>query len=1005
MTEKAEHPYITLISWGEDREILADTFTKLGFREPGKAATLWEKMFPGTAAYPGWKRHIKSLCKELAACPDPDMALLNLSRLIENFSSSSHFFSSPFLEAPVCQMITTIFSCSFYLSDILINNPEYLSWLIEEQTLTSTKSFSVYRKELEDKVGLFGDCRRALNSIKRYKRQQTLRIGARDLMGLADVEDVTAEISFLADAIIETISSIAFLQEAEKLGLNIRSWEKESSAPYHNFAVISLGKLGGSELNYSSDIDLMFVSNPEAEKEEATFYTGLARRITNYLSNTTEEGKLYRVDLRLRPDGESGPLVVTTLGHLDYMNRRGRPWERQALLKVRATAGNRVTGKIFEDNCEKIAFSEIVGLDPLQEMLTMRRQSVARLSPGEQRGNIKLMSGGIRDIEFIVQAYQLTHGLKHPELRSRNTLESLARLYHFKLLSERVYSKLSHNYRLFRTIEHRLQLFSDTLAHTLPSGRDELRTLGARVARSAVRGVDQDNFQSALSAALQSTKKLFSSSIKERDPGEVPVILYLPPGEKSVEKLLRKFNISGGDRVHRFLHSLVYGDFPKLEPPDTLRAAVNSLPVILHSTANTPDPALTIKNLVNIIKSTGAVRSTLELIAAEDDFLRLLLHISAYSTNFSDILSSHPEFLDPLLEGIKPLEPEISGGTMTMRLSSLSQWYRESLLHIFCQVPFYRNGPDSLGPALANITEETVKRIFLLSGCHRGNIALFALGSLGRKDFGFGSDLDLVAVTAGSDDDAAATRQLRDFIDYSQKVGIGHVDMRLRGEGKGSPLVRSVDYYKNYFESRAGLWELLTFTNCRFICGHKATRDRFAKVVAGRLNMESADNLSSAAAKGRKKMEPGNDFSAALAEEREKLESLSESKYNIKHACGGGYDIDFIMSAAELISPALRPPGNSREEIDRILVDQGLLSQKQLDTLIRATRLFHLIKNSFALHGLKYPPLPEREEYAEEYMSRFLSEIQGKDISFFQLISETKTAVRDVFSAFLGQLE
>ncbi len=987
MTDKIEYLVPLLIRRGEYRQEIAGVLEKLGFNDPEKAAGLWDRLFPGGGIYPGWEKRIYTLCRELSGCPDPDMALLNLSHLVENFSSASHFFSSPFLETPVCRLLVTILSCSYYLSGILAGNPEYLSWLMEEETLASPKSFSTYRRELEEKTALFTDPHRALNSIKRYRRREILRIGVRDLMGIAGVEDITAGISFLADAVIHTVSGMAFTDEAGERGLDISSWQRQSFSPFHNFAVIAMGKLGGFELNYSSDIDLMYLSEPEGEREESIFYTGLARRITNYLSNPTEEGKLYRVDLRLRPDGESGPLVVSTGAHLDYMNLRGRPWELQALLKARAVTGNLPAGESFLKNSEKLVFSRVSGFDPLEEILTMRRRSVARLPPRESAGNIKLMWGGIRDIEFMVQAYQLTQGRKNPGIRSRNTLESLARLHHYGMLSDRAYHKLIRNYRLFRTIEHRLQLFRDTHTHTLPPSREELRRLGDRVSRSALDEVDRDNFQSLLSTAIQSTQKMFNSSIQERDPGEVPLILYLPPGEKSVEKLLKRFNISEGDQIHRFLHSLVYGDFPQLEPPETLKAAERTLPLIMESIAGKPDPSLSLKNLVKIIKSTRAVRSTLELVASQEDLLRLLLHLSAHSTLFSDTLASHPEFLDPLLEGIPPGEPDLSSGTMDMRLSALSLWYRESLLHIFCQIPFYRHSPDSLSPALTGITGKVIEKLFRLSGCDEEGIALFALGSLGRGNFGFSSDLDLVAAIRGSHRDGRAIRKLQTLIEYAGKAGTGPMDMRLRGEGEGSPLVYNVEYYREYFSRRAGLWELLTFTNCRFICGDEETGRKFTEMLTGALEIK-----------------PGDEFSASLREERRKLESLSKGKYDIKHSPGGDYDINFIMSAAELISPRLHPPGSSTEEVRRIL-RKGLLSDGEIGVLDESSRLFYLIKNAFALHRLNYPPLPGRENYYEKYMSRLLSEIEGRELSFHEILDKTKRSVREVFSAFSTGLE
>lgn len=977
-----------------------EVFEKLGFREHAKASTLWKKLIPVTGLEPEAGRHASYLLTWMMESPDPDMALLNLSRFADAVISPAQLLNSILLEKPICHLLTVIFSSSYYLSDILVRNPEYLSWLIEKSTLEPHKPYSIYLKELQGQTAPFRDRRRRLNSIKRYRRREVLRIGARDLLGLAPVEEVTAELSFLADAVIETVTRLSFEEEAVESRIVARDDSaavrsgKPGERPFHRFAVLSLGKLGGTELNYSSDIDLLYICGAGADKREVEFYTSLARRITEYLSSPTEEGTLFRVDLRLRPDGETGPLVVTTDEHLNYLLSRARPWEKQALLKARFTAGDTSVADDFKANCDHVIFSPIDEPNPLPGILAMRERAIAHLSAREREGNIKLMSGGIRDIEFIAQALQLLHGRSRPEVRSRNTLEALERLHHYGLLSDDVLESIGRCYRLYRTIEHRLQMLRDARTHTLPVDETELLKLGARVSHSTLEGLTGDNFRTQVSRSIRQVQILFKSFFKDQSPGEIPLILSLPPGEKEVAGILGNYGIREGESAHRFLSSLVYGDFPKLEGPGTLQAAASSLPPILEEVSETPDPSLTLKNLVRIVKSSGAVRSTLELLAGGGGLLRLLLVIASLSTKLTETISNRIELLDLLAEGVHP--GEIPAAGKDRKNFPLVRWYEESLLFIHCQNPIPENGPDVLGPLFSEAMEKVIKALFTVTGGMETPAALFALGSLGNRQCRFGSDLDLLAVIPDDCDPAETTGVLRDMIRLGGQVDIGPLDLRLRGEGGGSPLAQTLEHYRTYFETRAGLWEHLAFTRCRYICGDEETGNAFIDILAETSNII--------------RRKPG--LSAGLAAAREKLESLSGGRWDVKHAPGGLYDINFILASASLHGSSnagfqTHSAGPCATVFDGTLerlTAEGLLEEGDSITLKNAYRLYYLTEHAAALHGFRYPPLPEREAFLVGYMDRLLGHLVPGAGSFTGKLETVKGTIRDIFLRYLDRL-
>ena len=962
-----------------DVEAHERAFRELGFLDPEKAALLWEKLLP--ADYQPAPSRICTLFEEIVESPDRDMALLNLGRFAESTISPSHFLDSIYLEPPPCHLLVLVFSCSQYLTDILIRNPGYFSWLIEGGVLDLPKSYSSYMRELRDHIAPFEDHRRRINSIKRFKRRELLRIGTRDLLGLAGVEEVTAELSLLTDAIVETVSRLSFrLLLGELAGCDDPESFFEGPEPYHRFAVVSMGKLGGYELNYSSDIDLLFVCDVEERGEEYGYYSTLARNITADLSSPTEEGTLYRVDLRLRPDGESGPLVITVDDHISYLQMRARPWEKQALLKARFTAGNTSVADRFLENCHRLIFGSAAGIADISEIHVMRERALRLLSDGERETNIKLMRGGIRDIEFMAQALELVHGRARSEVRSRNTLETLERLHHFGLLDYSAYTSLINIYRLYRTVEHRLQMVLNVQTHTVPTSDADLARLGARVARSALGGLDEENFRSELGRAIGRIRELYDQFFTGRPPEDIPLILSLPAGAREVQQVLGRYAIEDAERAHRHLGSLVYGDFPELEGPETLQAAIRSLPIILDGIGGTPSPDLTLKNLVTIVKATGAARSTLDLLAESSGFLRLLLSISSLSTVMSEVLSRRIELLDKVAAGIPPAVRPAHGP------EAVSKWYEESLLHIHSHNPFPRVGPDTLGPLLSDAAEKVIERLFDTSGGGDIPVALFALGSLAMKESHYGSDLDLVAVGGDGFDPADCADMIRRMIELGRSTRGISLDLRLRGEGDGSPLVQGLEAYHAYFAHRASFWEFVAFGKRRFICGHTKTGNAFEQMLRRMMK----ERFSSAG------------LIDELRSARGRLESLSEGDWDVKHAAGGLYDLDF-MAATFRGDVDESVPG--LEESLGLLVEKGLLVEGERETLHGAHTLYYLIEHAAAHHDLRYPPLPERAAFFEHYLGTLLGPIFPAGETFPKGLARTKRSVREIFNRFCERWE
>ncbi len=416
------------------------------------------------------------LRRALADAASPDRALINLERFLQTHPEPATVLAHLAGEPHTLELLITLFACSQHLTDILLRHPSYYSMLADRNSLAQVKSAACLLAEARAAVGFgpglaptpefFGEenVAAALDALRRFQQRELLRIGLADLGGLLELASVTAELSYLADAIIQT--ALALLAGGtETAGL----------------VVLGVGKLGGCELNYSSDVDLLFLAADNEDEVLSRQRHKLAERLIFALTQATAEGFLYRVDMRLRPWGRVGPLVTTLTGYLAYLERHARLWERQALLKARVVAGDQALGRAFLRRAEPFLFN--AGAEVARaEVHNMKLQTEAYLrQAGRAWGDVKLGEGSIRDAEFVVQYLQLAHGREHPELHVSNTREALARLAEAGYLSPEDHRILAEGYTFLRTVEHYLQILDYRQTHTLPTDPADLRYLARRL--------------------------------------------------------------------------------------------------------------------------------------------------------------------------------------------------------------------------------------------------------------------------------------------------------------------------------------------------------------------------------------------------------------------------------------------------------------------------------------------------------------------------------------------
>lgn len=475
---------------------LEELLASSGFRDAEAARRRLEELFRDTAEMLALARLSGILRDALADSPDPDAALFHLSRFVEARGARLPLYRS-FQDHPaLLDRLVHVVASSRYLADILVRQPDHLAFLSDPGTLARFRSAPELLAEFERVGALYESVEESLEAARRIHRRETFRIGAADLLGSADFPAIVRAISDLADAFVA-------------YGLS-RAASPEDAA---GLVVLALGKWGGRELNYSSDIDLLFLARRAADVPAAT---RAARALVRALGERTVEGVVYRVDLRLRPYGSEGELVPAARRAEEYLVRKARPAERQAMLKARAVAGDTAAGRRFLRRILPALLAD--GPAAREQVRRLKLRIEKQLGErGHAEGHVKLAPGGIRDVEFLVQALQLEAGRGRPEVLGGHTLEALGRLEAAGLVAPVDAQALREAYVFLRTVEHRLQLMENRQVHRLPKREEDLgrlaRTLGFREPGAAQRLLD------AYEARARRVRALFDRLLARRPAG------------------------------------------------------------------------------------------------------------------------------------------------------------------------------------------------------------------------------------------------------------------------------------------------------------------------------------------------------------------------------------------------------------------------------------------------------------------------------------------------------
>ena len=1011
-------------------EVARGELRRLGFRDPDRTLRNLQGLVEPGGAPP----LPADLFRELVAAPDPDRALNNFERLTQAVFSRSAFYRALEDYPDTCRFLVHLLGSSQFLSDTLVRDPEYFYWLVETpERLSQPRTKADLSAEFAAESAVFQTPEARLNALRRLVRREQLRIGAGDLTG-RPMQEVAAELSDLASVCLQRLLDLLVPELDTRHGP-----PQNRDGSRAEFTVIGLGKLGGRELNFSSDIDLMFVYSEEGNTggggseggpiSNQVYFSRLAERILKAATEPTEEGFLYRIDMRLRPDGASGALTMPLSAYESYYVRRGELWERQMLIKARPCAGSDRLGARFLETILPFVYPRHFEVSPVEEIRRIKRRIEDHIGEkGEAETHLKLRSGGIRDIEFVVQCLQLLVGRVHAEARSGNTLEAIGQLQRISALAEAEAQALRAAYLFFRRVEHRLQMMHGLSDYTLPASEEAQRPLAL--------GLDFPSpgaYRRTIVRHVGAVQTIYRDVFSEESEGEgrsIGALCKMEVGDAEATALLRELGFTRPEEAHRNLIYLAYGHVPRIRETRVRQSFMALTPALMPALQASADADRALSNLERLISAYGAMDTLFRMLSTHPGLRDLLLSLCTGSQYLVNLIVRNPALLDWLIlpdvlypdRSREELEAEVDSmigqaASDDAVAAALNAFKNRELLRIGTRDLVALTDTFETFEALTLLAETILKvvyravydRLAARRGVPRGDggepaaFAILGLGKLGGREFNFGSDLDLVFVYSddGLTDGPESVGNLQFYIDLAQRIlnmrgqstpyGMLYpVDARLRPEGGSALLALSYDAYDTYLQVRASTWERLALSRSRVVAGDVG----FGQKVLDRIERFVLDD-------GLSESEVG-----ALVDIRRRMEAPGGrgSTKSIKTGPGGIVDVEFMVQALQIRYahrvPHLRSP-NTLKGLDR-LVEGGYLPEDDAAHLRSAFYFLRTVEKVLRRQEEQARTRLPTDARALTALARAVGYADGP--AFLAALEEKMGTTRRIFQAYLGEV-
>lgn len=890
---------------------------------------------------------------------------------IQNFTDSLAQLGQPLPEnQQVVSTLPKVFCCSEFVAQTSIHQPNYLLDLINSGDLFNADLQDSYKNQLSAYT-LQNDAM-LMKILRQFRNQQMLRIAWRDLAGWSGLDETLCDLTALAESCIQFALDYLYQQACQQFGVPLLS---DGSA--QQLIVLGMGKLGAWELNYSSDIDLIFAYQQEGVLADrkmtrySQFFSRLCRQLIKMLDAITVDGFVFRTDIRLRPFGDSGSIIMAFEGLENYYQTQAREWERYAMVKARPVAGDKQGGNQFMTMIKPFIYRRYLDYGAFEELRLLKQQITQELQRKDRVDNIKLGYGGIREIEFIGQAFQLIHGGQALTLQQRSIQPILALLAEKGHISANDSQQLISAYRFLRRVENHLQEFADKQTHELP--KEKLKQV---ILAFSLGYVDWGHFKADLDAVREQVHSVFAKvfSIQTMDilcKNSEQVWMGRADDETSL-KQLAEMGYCNPQQILTRLQQLKANPAIKRLSNKSAKTLDKLMPKMLDILSTKQHVYATLQRLCTLLEAMAGRNVYLSLLVENKPALQQLITLTAASPWISEYLAQYPALFDELLDTrslYSPLNKTSLENQLSTQITKLNHGDIEQLmiaLRKFKQINVLRvAAADIIGAIplrvvsdeLSDIAEVILQQAVIISwdilakkhgvppntSQQNMHFGIVGCGKLGGMELSYSSDLDLIFIydyqnnhtlTDGAKKITNAQfyatlgQRIRSLLNTRMLSGIAYeIDMRLRPNGESGLLVTPLNSYEDYLQKKAWTWEHQALVRGRFIGNDTKTKAKYRAIRHRVLSL------------ARNKTDLKQQVQAMREKMRVSLDNSNLQNFNLKQGKGGIIDIEFIVQYCVLAYAETHPKLTQLTDnlcLLEILTQQQLLSQEYTNILKQA---------------------------------------------------------------------
>ncbi|MCX8057394.1 MAG: DUF294 nucleotidyltransferase-like domain-containing protein, partial [Ignavibacteria bacterium] len=799
-----------------------------------------------------------------------ERVLRNLKRIFEN-----DYYLPIYLETPedflkYFEVILKISAFSNYLTDVMVRNPEFLTRFLSSGELHKDFSIHDFTNELNQQISIYKSFEKKIDALRRFKRLHILRIGLRDILNLCELEQTMLEYSLLTNSILEKAFQLSFEINQSKI-------ERKKIPSY---ALISLGKLGGLELNFSSDVDLICLYNNPDEKyssEVLEFYDKVVKDFIKICTDTKDGSPLYRIDFRLRPDGKYSPLARSISYYQIYYETYGRDWERQMLLKMNFVCGDKNLYDKFYRSIENFIFPRSSIIPPQVFIRRFRKIYLEKFSEENSSAvlNLKHFSGGIRDVEFSVQALQLIYGGRFNQLRSSNTINVIKTLSELNLIENNLALSLTNAYKFLRRIENYIQLMDDRQLHTLPQDKDKLENLVKYLELKSKKEFD---------LKLNTTRKIVRE-FYEKVFGQEEKIYQLKFHSSKIydkESFEKKFQKLINLIEEKSLNHLV----------TTQSEAISDFQErLIKALKQSENPERLITHFIKFISNLNTSFQILELIQNKKLFT-LIAKVFEHSEPLTNSILGDKKIIDFIFSGTI-FDLKNSYSPRRINEEEIKRFVFQLMLNFFTGNLKTNQVSEEITKFIDQILISIIQKKSYEFDLSDKEFAVLGMGSYGNFEMHFKSDVDVLFIFHNQVDENTSEKFslniLSEFRNIFKLFDYFQIDSKLRPEGTISKLSWSISEIEKYIHQRMRIWEFQAYTKMRLIYGSEELFDSLVKLLQNQIRNFSFQTIAMEIKKNRQNIKSS------------KI-SFEQNSIDLKNSSGALMDLQFLLQYKILIN-------------------------------------------------------------------------------------------------------